>query len=348
MVKTKKKNKKNILVTGGTGYIGSHTVVQLLEKGYNVIIIDNLSNSDRKVLNRIKKIVGYNKYKKLKFFKIDLLNSNALNNLFNKFKFDGCIHFAGLKAVGESVDHPLLYYNNNITGTLNLLKNILKYKCNKFIFSSSATVYGSSPSPLTEQSQVGIGITNPYGKTKYMIEQILTDIQNSNKNMSVVLLRYFNPVGAHSSGLIGEDPVGIPNNLMPYVLQVAVGKRDKLTVFGNDYDTPDGTGVRDYIHVEDLANGHLAALTKINKKGIFIYNLGTGKGYSVLDLVNEMKKASGKEIPYKIGKRRAGDLATIVCNPAKANKELKWKAKKGLSDMCKDGWNWQSNNPGGY
>jgi len=350
-LKKKKTKMQHILVTGGTGYIGSHTVVQLLQQKNKVTIIDNLSNSNKKVINRIETIVGKQVFKHLSFQKIDLCNQKKIDTFLNdQPKFDTCIHFAGLKAVGESVKQPLSYYHNNITGTIFLLQSLLKNKCYQFIFSSSATVYGNSPPPLTENSQAGLGITNPYGSTKYMIEQIIQDLVKSEPKFKAVILRYFNPVGAHISGLIGENPNGIPNNLMPYVQQVAIGKRPTLTVFGNDYDTPDGTGVRDYIHVEDLARGHLSALEKLNKekKGLFIYNLGTGKGYSVLDLVKEMQVCSGQKIPYQIGNRREGDLATVVCNPAKAKKELKWTAKKGLTEMCQDSWRWQSKNPDGF
>ena len=319
-----------------------HTVIQLLLKGDKVTIIDNLSNSNQKVLNRIKLIVGNTLFQNLNFQKLDLCDEKNLNIfLSNQPKFDSCIHFAGLKAVGESVKLPLLYYHNNITGTIFLLKLLIKFKCYNFIFSSSATVYGNSNPPLTEDSQVGVGITNPYGSTKYMIEQIIKDLVKSEPKFKAVILRYFNPVGAHPSGQIGENPNGIPNNLMPYVQQVAIGKRERLTVFGNDYDTKDGTGVRDYIHVEDLANGHLAALNKLNNEnvGCFVYNLGTGNGYSVLDMVKEMEKASNKKINYVIGDRREGDLATVICNPDKAKNELKWSAKKGLEEMCVDSWN---------
>ena len=350
-LKRKKIKTQNILVTGGAGYIGSHTVVQLLQKGNKVTIIDNLSNSNKKVINRIEKIVGNKCFQQLSFHKIDLCNQNKLDTFLSKQpKFDACIHFAGLKAVGESVQQPLMYYHNNITGTIFLLQSLIKYKCYQFIFSSSATVYGDAAPPLTENSQAGLGITNPYGSTKYMIEQIIQDVVKSEPKFKAVILRYFNPVGAHISGIIGENPNGIPNNLMPYVQQVAIGKKPILTVFGNDYDTHDGTGVRDYIHVEDLARGHLSALEKLNKekKGLFVYNLGTGKGYSVLDLVKEMQVCSGQKIPYQIDKRREGDLATVVCNPTKAKKELKWVAKKGLTEMCQDSWRWQSKNPDGF
>ena len=343
--------KKHVLVTGGSGYIGSHTSTLLLQKGYKVTIIDNLINSSQKCIDRIKEIVGNKLSKNLSFFKVDLLNVEELNNiLFSIDNIDACIHFAGLKAVGESVKFPLLYYNNNLTGTFNLLNVLKKLNCNKIVFSSSATVYGTSIPPLTENSTVGIGITNPYGKTKYMLEEILKDLANSDISLGVVILRYFNPVGAHPSGKLGESPNGIPNNLMPYVQQVAIGKREKLTIYGNDYDTHDGTGVRDYIHVQDLAEGHIAALTKLDTtpNGFFTYNLGTGTGYSVLDMVKAMEKACNKKINYCIGKRRPGDLATVFCDPIKAKNELKWEAKLGLDEMCSSAWKWQYTNPNGF
>lgn len=344
-------NKKHILVTGGSGYIGSHTSVLLLQKGYKVTIVDNLINSNQKSINRIREIVGNELSNNLSFYKIDLLDENKLYNTLSSLnQIDSCIHFAGLKAVGESVKLPLLYYHNNLTGTFNLLNVLQKINCNKIVFSSSATVYGSSKPPLYENSQVGIGITNPYGKTKYMLEEIFKDLVNSNNKNGVVILRYFNPVGAHPSGKLGESPNGIPNNLMPYVQQVAIGKREKLTIYGNDYDTHDGTGVRDYIHVQDLAEGHLAALTKLDNTstGFFTYNLGTGTGYSVLDMVKAMEKASNKKINYIFGKRRPGDLASVFCNPLKAKNELNWEAKLGLDDMCSSAWKWQSTNPNGF
>lgn len=342
---------KNVLVTGGAGYIGSHTIIELLENNYKVYVLDNLVNSNIKVLDRINKIVGQKKYKNFYFYKNDLTKKISLKKKLNEIgKIDICIHFAGLKAVGESVENPLLYYNTNILSTLNLLECLEYCNCKKIIFSSSATVYGNSKSPLKEDSIVGNGLTNPYGKTKYMIEEILKDYSSSRKDFSVICLRYFNPIGAHPSGLIGENPNGIPNNLMPYIQQVLVGKREKLTIFGNDYQTKDGTGVRDYIHVVDLAKGHLAAVNKINKDktGFFVYNLGNGKGYSVLDLVKMTEKLSGEKIPYVIGNRRKGDIDIVFCDPSKAKKNLKWSTEKNLEDMCRDSINWQINNINGY
>ncbi|XMB85728.1 UDP-glucose 4-epimerase GalE [Mycoplasmatota bacterium WC44] len=334
----------SILVTGGAGYIGSHTCVELLNNGYEVIIVDNFSNSKPEVLNRIKNITN----RDLKFYELDLLNRDKLEKVFRENKIEAIIHFAGLKAVGESVEKPIWYYHNNITSSLVLSELMQKYEVKKIVFSSSATVYGmNNVSPLTED--LPLSTTNPYGSTKLMIENILRDVYVSDNEWSVSLLRYFNPIGAHSCGMIGEDPNGIPNNLMPYITQVAVGKRDKLSVFGNDYDTHDGTGVRDYIHVVDLANGHLKALEKVLKTtGVEAYNLGTGTGYSVLDVVNNFKKATGKDIPYVISDRRPGDIATCYADPTKALKELGWRAYKNLEDMCRDSWNWQSNNPNGY
>lgn len=333
-----------ILVTGGAGFIGSHTCVELLEAGYEVVIVDNFSNSKPEALNRIKKITG----KDFGFYEADLLDLAALENIFEENKIDAVIHFAGLKAVGESVQKPVEYYHNNITGTLMLIKAMRKYGCKKIVFSSSATVYGPvNKAPYTEDMPTSA--TNPYGYTKVMIEQILRDVYVSDNDWSVSLLRYFNPIGAHKSGLIGEDPNGIPNNLLPYICQVAVGKLEKLGVFGDDYDTPDGTGVRDYIHVVDLALGHIKAVEKVEgEDGLFIYNLGTGIGYSVLDVVKSFEKASGKEIPYVIGPRRDGDIATCYSDPSKALKELGWKAERGLDEMCEDSWRWQSQNPNGY
>lgn len=333
-----------ILVTGGAGFIGSHTCVELLEAGYEVVIVDNFSNSKPEALNRIKKITG----KDFAFYEADLLDLAALENIFEENKIDAVIHFAGLKAVGESVQKPVEYYHNNITGTLMLIKAMRKYGCKKIVFSSSATVYGPvNKAPYTEDMPTSA--TNPYGYTKVMIEQILRDVYVSDNDWSVSLLRYFNPIGAHKSGLIGEDPNGIPNNLLPYICQVAVGKLEKLGVFGDDYDTPDGTGVRDYIHVVDLALGHIKAVEKVEgEDGLFIYNLGTGIGYSVLDVVKSFEKASGKKIPYVIGPRRDGDIATCYSDPSKALKELGWKAERGLDEMCEDSWRWQSQNPNGY
>lgn len=334
-----------ILVTGGAGYIGSHTCLELLNKDYNVVVIDNLSNSSEKSLERVKKITGKN----LKFYNEDILNIDGLKKIFENEKIDSVIHFAALKAVGESVKEPLKYYHNNVTGTLNLCNVMKEYGVKNIVFSSSATIYGNPEFiPITEDCPKG-KITNPYGQTKAMMEQILTDIHNADNSFNVVLLRYFNPVGAHKSGLIGEDPKGIPNNLMPYISQVAVGKRDVLGVFGNDYNTEDGTGVRDYIHVVDLALGHLYAIEKLeSEKGLMVYNLGTGVGYSVLDLIDAFEKASGKSIKYEIKPRRQGDVAKTYADPKKAEKELGWKAVRGLDEMCEDSWRWQSTNPKGY
>lgn len=333
-----------ILVTGGAGYIGSHTCVELLNAGYDIVVVDNFSNSKPESLKRVQEITG----KTLKFYEVDVLNKEALEKVFGENNVDAVIHFAGLKAVGESVQIPLKYYHNNITGTLVLCEVMENYGVNKIVFSSSATVYGmNNISPLTED--LPLSTTNPYGSTKLMIEQILRDVFTSNKEWSISLLRYFNPIGAHESGRIGEDPNGIPNNLMPYITQVAVGKREKLSVFGDDYDTHDGTGVRDYIHVVDLSKGHLKALEKVmNSVGVEAYNLGTGTGYSVLDVVNAFIKATGENIPYAITERRPGDIATCYAEPTKAFKELGWKAEKNLEDMCRDSWKWQKNNPKGY
>lgn len=335
----------SILVTGGAGYIGSHTCIQLLEAGYDVVVVDNLYNSSEEALNRVKKITG----KELKFYEADILDKDALNHIFTNENIDSVIHFAGLKAVGESVAKPLEYYNNNITGTINLCEVMKKHNVKNIVFSSSATIYGTPAFiPITEQCPKGT-CTNPYGWTKWMIEQILTDLNTSDKEWNVILLRYFNPIGAHESGLIGEDPKGIPNNLMPYITQVAVGKLEKLGVFGNDYDTHDGTGVRDYIHVVDLAIGHVKAIEKLNEKaGVLTYNLGTGNGYSVLDMVKAFSKACGHDIPYEIKPRRAGDIASCYADPTLAKEELGWTATKTLDDMCADSWRWQKNNPNGY
>lgn len=334
-----------ILVTGGAGYIGSHTCVELLEAGYNVVVVDNLYNASPKVIGRIKEITG----KDVTFYEKDIRDLDAMNEIFAKEKPDTVIHFAGLKAVGESVRKPLEYYENNIAGTLTLCKAMRENGCKNIIFSSSATVYGNPAFiPITEECPKGV-CTNPYGWTKHMLEQILTDIHTADPEWNVILLRYFNPIGAHKSGLIGEDPKGIPNNLLPYVAQVAVGKLPCLGVFGDDYDTPDGTGVRDYIHVVDLAKGHVKAIDKIQEDcGLKIYNLGTGVGYSVLDIVHNFEKATGVKIPYTIEPRRAGDIATCYCDPSKAAKELGWKAENGIEEMCADSWRWQSNNPNGY
>jgi len=334
-----------ILVTGGAGYIGSHTCVELLEAGHEVIVVDNLCNSSEKSLERVEKITG----KKVVFYEADLLDREKIDYIFDVQPVDAVIHFAGLKAVGESVAKPLEYYHNNITGTLILCDVMREHGVKNIIFSSSATVYGNPAFiPITEACPKGV-ITNPYGQTKGMLEQILTDLHVADKEWNVVLLRYFNPIGAHKSGLIGEDPKGIPNNLVPYISQVAVGKLEALNVFGNDYDTVDGTGVRDYIHVVDLAIGHVKALKKVeDKSGVNIYNLGTGNGYSVLQIHDAFEKACGKEIPYVIRDRRPGDIATCYADPTKAKEELGWVAERGLEEMCEDTWRWQSNNPNGY
>ncbi len=334
-----------ILVTGGAGYIGSHTCVELLNAGYEIVVVDNLCNSSAKSLEVVEEIT----HKKVKFYETDLLDRAGLEEIFQKESIDAVIHFAGLKAVGESVQKPLEYYSNNLTGSLTLCDVMRKYGVKNIIFSSSATVYGNPAFiPITEECPKG-EITNPYGQTKGMLEQILTDIHVSDPEWNVVLLRYFNPIGAHPSGKIGEDPKGIPNNLVPYIAQVAVGKLDKLRVFGNDYDTPDGTGVRDYIHVVDLAIGHVKAIEKLkDKEGVSIYNLGTGRGYSVLEVLHAYEKACGKTLPYEINPRRAGDIATCYADPAKARQELGWSAERGIEQMCADSWKWQSNNPDGF
>jgi len=333
----------NILVTGGAGYIGSHTVVKLLEEGNNVVIVDNLINSSEEAVRRIEKITG----KTVTFYNVDVTDKVKLDKVFSDHSIEAVIHFAGLKAVGESVEKPLLYYRNNLDSTLSLLEVMQVHDVKKLVFSSSATVYGTAPIPYSEDSQTGVGITNPYGQTKYMIEEILKDTAKANPENEFTILRYFNPIGAHESGLIGEHPQGIPNNLMPYITQVAIGVREKLTIFGDDYATPDGTGVRDYIHVDDLANGHIAALTH-SKQGTSVYNLGTGKGTSVLELVHAFEMASGRKIPYEIAPRRAGDLPEYYATADKAAKELGWRATKSIEDGCGDSWNWQSNNPKGY
>ena len=328
-----------ILVTGGTGFIGSHTVVELLNQNHEVVIIDNLCNSSEDVIKNIEKITN----KKVPFFNIDIRDKKALEDLCSKNHFDSCIHFAGLKAVGESCQKPLEYYDNNINGTLVLLEVLNKYNCHNLIFSSSATVYGNPKSnPIDETFPKGI-CTNPYGWTKSMIEQILVDLQKAQPDWNIALLRYFNPIGAHKSGLIGENPNGIPNNLMPYITQVAIGKRKELSVFGNDYDTPDGTGVRDYIHVVDLAKGHVKALKVIEEKqGLKIYNLGTGQGYSVMQVLKTFEKVNNVKIPYQIRGRRTGDIAACYANAEKAFKELGWKAENSLEDMCRDSYNWET------
>lgn len=335
----------SILVTGGAGYIGSHTVVELLTAGYEVVVVDNLCNSSRESIARVEDITGKN----VTFYEADILDEDALEQIFAKEDIESCIHFAGLKAVGESVEKPWMYYNNNITGTLTLIKVMERHNVRNIVFSSSATVYGAPKEiPITENCPKG-EITNPYGQTKSMLEQILTDIQKADNRWNVILLRYFNPIGAHKSGRIGENPNGIPNNLMPYITQVAVGRLECLGVFGNDYNTPDGTGVRDYIHVVDLAKGHVKAIEKLkDNDGLNIYNLGTGIGYSVLDIVHNFEKASGQHIPYVIKPRRAGDIDACYSDPSKAERELGWKAENGILEMCEDSWRWQSNNPNGY
>ena len=334
-----------ILVTGGAGYIGSHTCLELLNQGHEVVVADNLCNSCEEALNRVKELTG----KDLTFYKVDLLDKEGLDQMFDQEKIDAVIHFAGLKAVGESVAKPLEYYHNNITGTLNLCDSMRNHGVKKIIFSSSATVYGDPAFvPITEDCPKG-KITNPYGQTKSMLEQVLTDLHVADPEWNVILLRYFNPVGAHETGRIGEDPTGIPNNLTPYITQVAVGKLKEVNVFGNDYDTPDGTGVRDYIHVMDLADGHVKALKKFaDKPDVYIYNLGTGRGYSVLEMIHSFSKAVGHEIPYVIKPRRPGDIATCYADATKAKEELGWVAKRGVDEMCRDAWRWQSQNPNGY
>ena len=335
----------SILVTGGAGYIGSHTCVELLNAGYEVVVVDNLYNASRESLKRVEEITG----KTLTFYEADILDRDKMNEIFDQENIDSVIHFAGLKAVGESVAKPLEYYYNNIAGTLVLCDVMRSHGVKSIVFSSSATVYGDPAFvPITEECPKG-KITNPYGQTKSMLEQILTDLNVADPEWKVILLRYFNPIGAHESGRIGEDPKGIPNNLVPYIAQVAVGKLERLNVFGNDYDTPDGTGVRDYIHVVDLAKGHVKAIEKMKETGgVQIYNLGTGRGYSVLEVLHAYEKACGKELPYVIRPRRAGDIATCYADPAKAEKELGWKAERGIEEMCADSWRWQKNNPDGY
>ena len=334
-----------ILVTGGAGFIGSHTVVELQNAGYEVVVCDNLCNSSRKSLERVEKITG----KPVKFYEADILDRDAMEKIFTENKIDSVIHFAGLKAVGESVAKPWEYYHNNITGTLVLVDVMRQHGVKNIIFSSSATVYGNPAFiPITEECPKG-QCTNPYGWTKSMLEQILTDIQKADPEWNVILLRYFNPIGAHKSGLIGENPNGTPNNLMPYITQVAIGKRKELGVFGNDYDTHDGTGVRDYIHVVDLAKGHVAAIRKLDEKaGLKIYNLGTGKGYSVLDMVHNFEAATGVKIPYSIQPRRPGDIATCYSSAELAKKELGWVAENDIREMCEDSWRWQKMNPNGF
>ncbi len=337
----------HVLVTGGAGYIGSHTCLELLAAGHTVTVVDNLSNSSEESLRRVSSLTG----KEIEFFHVDLLDPEALDDVFDGHNYDSVIHFAALKAVGESVAKPLAYYHNNITGTLNLCKAVERNGVHNFVFSSSATVYGLPKTlPLTESSPTLINeVTNPYGRTKLMLEYILQDWQAANPHVNLALLRYFNPVGAHDSGQIGEDPNGIPNNLLPYVSQVAVGKLEKLGVFGSDYETSDGTGVRDYIHVVDLAVGHVLALDKLNQSpGVVTYNLGTGQGYSVLEVIAAFEKASGKPIPYQLADRRPGDIAACYADPTLAKSELGWVANRGLEEMCVDSWRWQSQNPNGY
>ena len=341
----------NILVTGGAGYIGSHTLIELLSAGHSAVVVDNLSNSSIEVLRRVESITG----KTVPFYKVDIRDRDAVETVFAVHTFDCCIHFAGLKAVGESVTHPWEYYENNIGGTLVLLDVMRKHGCKNIIFSSSATVYGTPAEiPITEACPKG-RCTNPYGQTKSMLEEILSDMHTADAKLqdphswNVVLLRYFNPIGAHASGLIGENPNGIPNNLMPYITQVAVGKLEKLHVFGNDYATPDGTGVRDYIHVVDLAKGHVKALQAIEANcGVAVYNLRTGRGYSVLELVRAFEQVNGVKIPYVVEERRPGDIAMCYSDPGKAKRELGWKAEHDIYDMCRDSWNWQKKNPDGY
>ncbi len=334
-----------VLVTGGTGFIGSHTLVELIEAGHDVVVVDNLVNSSAESLNRVAKITGTEPV----FYEGDIRDQNLLLDIFRKEAPDAVIHFAGLKAVGESSSKPLEYYDNNIAGTITLLKAMKESGCKNIIFSSSATVYGKPESvPIREDFKVG-EVTNPYGRTKLMIEQILQDIHAADSSWNVILLRYFNPIGAHKSGLMGEDPQGIPNNLLPFIAKVAVGQLDHINVFGNDYDTKDGTGVRDYIHVVDLAYGHVKALEKISDNpGLKIYNLGTGNGYSVLEMIRAFSKACGKDLPYVIADRRPGDIDVCYADPALAKKELGWEAKRGIEEMCEDAWRWQSNNPTGY
>ena len=335
----------NILVSGGAGYIGSHTCIELIKAGHNVVVVDNLYNSSKEAIRRVEEITGT----KIKFYEVDLRDYELSKKIFEENKIEGIIHFAGLKAVGESVYKPLEYYQNNLDTTFVLLRLMKEFNVKNIVFSSSATVYGTPERlPLDEDCKTG-GTTNPYGTTKVFIEQILRDVYNADKSLNIALLRYFNPIGAHPSGLIGEDPKGIPNNLCPYVTQVAIGKREVVHVFGDDYPTADGTGIRDYIHVCDLAYGHVLALKKLATNcGLVTYNLGTGKGYSVLDVIHAFEKACGHKIPYVIEPRRPGDLASVYCNPEKAYNELGFKAQFGIEDMARDSWNWQQKNPKGY
>ena len=337
-----------ILVTGGAGYIGSHTLIELEKAGFDFVVLDNLSNSSKEAIKRVSKIIN----KDIKFIEGDIRDKKKLKDVFNKFQIDGVIHFAALKAVGESVSKPLEYYENNVCGSINLLEVMKEFNIKKFVFSSSATVYGEPEKiPVTEDMKTGQGITNPYGRSKYMIEEILKDLFISDNSWKIAILRYFNPIGAHESGMIGEDPNGIPNNLMPFISQVAVGKLSKLKVFGGDYPTRDGTGVRDYIHVMDLANAHVKALEYLNKNKLkepLIVNLGRGEGYSVLEMVKAFEEISGVKIPYEIVERREGDIAEIYADPTKAKELINWKAKRGIKKMCEDTWRWQKNNPDGY
>ncbi len=333
-----------ILVTGGAGYIGSHTCVELLNAGYEVVVVDNLCNSSEKSLDRVREITG----KDLTFYKADLLDEAAMEEIFSKEQIESVIHFAGLKAVGESVAKPLEYYHNNLTGTFILCDVMRKHGVKNIVFSSSATVYGN-PKTVPIREDFPLSVTNPYGRTKLILEEVLTDLHTADPEWNIVLLRYFNPIGAHKSGKIGENPKGIPNNLIPYVAQGAIGKLEKVNVFGKDHDTPDGTGVRDYIHVVDLAIGHVKSIEKLREKpGVVVYNLGTGNGYSVLDIIHNFEKACGKEIPYVIAPRRPGDIATCYADPTKAYNELGWKATRELGEMCEDTWRWQQQNPNGY
>ncbi|MDD3613448.1 MAG: UDP-glucose 4-epimerase GalE [Eubacteriales bacterium] len=333
-----------VLVTGGAGYIGSHTCVQLLDAGYEVVVADNLSNSKEEALKRVEKITG----KKVDFYPVDVCDEEKVRQIFSDHTIGAVIHFAAYKAVGESVQYPLSYYHNNLLSAINIIKVMQEFNVKDFVFSSSATVYGQ-PESVPIKEDFPLSATNPYGYTKLMIEQMLQDVYKANPSMNIAILRYFNPVGAHESGMIGEDPNDIPNNLMPYISQVAIGKLEKLQVFGDDYDTKDGTGVRDYIHVMDLADGHLAALKKLEQKcGLVIYNLGTGNGYSVLDMVKAFEKASNRQIAYEITNRRPGDIAICYADPTKAKNDLKWEAKFGLDKMCEDTWRWQTQNPNGY
>jgi len=335
---------KTTLVTGGAGYIGSHTLIELINNNFKVVVIDNLANSSRESLRRVEQITGHN----IPFIEADVRDQSALNDIFTTYSIDSVIHFAGLKAVGESVAKPLEYYDNNLVSTLALIEAMREHNVKQLVFSSSATVYGNpSELPLRETSTVGVGLTNPYGKTKYMIEQIIQDYCAADPTFEATILRYFNPIGAHQSGQIGENPNGIPNNLLPYVAQVAVGKLQSVGVFGNDYDTPDGTGVRDYIHVVDLARGHVAALQHM-KAGANVYNLGTGSGTSVLEIIKAFSKACGRDLPYEIKPRRAGDIAACYADCSKAERELGWRAELSIEQACADSWRWQSQNPNGF